>query len=1222
MFKPFKNFISYIQKNATSTTIFGAQCNIANNSEAEQQSLTLPSNCRESQDSPKRKATDILKKMEPTKKMKLEDYSVATVIDKDIMKSNFDYGDVDIETQLKTTIIPLKIPTKSSKNAFCGDNDEKEIIVSENLNEPEGINGKEYINLQNKEINGSTEDFYSVSSIELNCDEDTAEEIVIEDEDVEENFVDLSQDEDTYTADREIIVITDVEMNSSLASEAPSEDPLALEDFASACSKKTFSTSIDESTIDEGSANEDIIWLDVSSEKSKESITLHFDKDLCDTTPNSTLSSSSIETPQRTAPKSAHSQESNLISSQTTAVVDTTDELPSDNSDSGLGNETIRCTIDANSLAAASSTTPKSPLQKSTKQNENFVNTSPNHSITPLRSALRSSLKRRFIDNSTESGVVDEKKEKRSINFDSVQVFYFPRQQGFGCVPSTGGCTLGMGAQHVSFKTLTLAEHAAEIRRAHRLQLQEINPRGSSEDETEESEEDYLSEGSGSDLDGETNGFLQPVSPRQRRSILKAAGVRKIDASEKKECRDIRNSRDNCGCTCRDFCDPETCSCNQAGIKCQVDRLMFPCGCSRDACGNTIGRVEFNPSRVRTHFIHTIMRLEMEQRPQQSPNNGLGYGLQSVGAHVLNSPPHQLATNFYLSNMHSQSNYSSGYASPAYNNNEHTANYYQSQQDHQQLPPTHYNSVSSTHFGLEGLDSNLFNGTTSSTPAYGEIIPAYGNMSTAPSHTPYYTINYPNVNTGIQNQVSEYSPYHLPSSTSYLPQATFSSCAVPSEPPYGSATTTATTTQYHSGSPISLDTTASTSCTAIEASETNFINLSAPIASSSRLSQINDLLQHNRNTTAALVAVTESATASASASASTNCLASHTVVLSHTVTVVNDSIDTPPIENMPKPYTVFEELKPAIIVSDISKQCNDEIELETVCIDSDSSVEVVDVDKSTELNCNSPVDIIVDNLDAVIEIKSDDFDAADVDNIDKGNDKNDIEEIIEIKTDGNFVESQNIEKLDYTENAGDNEELVEKKIISDFVENVEANETKNEIQNSEPEQHIETVTITKAILIIETVEDTDNSKSLDNSMELTEALTTRKEIIDEINENTNDTKIRLIKNETNDVDVVEKIDCINASNASCEVVDKEEELKHSVCIDVENSPEVVESVEVKLNICAETEKVNCIEDKVNKSVVPEVHEETACSGQLTQKIQSSVEAENIDNISGKPVKCD
>lgn len=48
----------------------------------------------------------------------------------------------------------------------------------------------------------------------------------------------------------------------------------------------------------------------------------------------------------------------------------------------------------------------------------------------------------------------------------------------------------------------------------------------------------------------------------------------------------------------------------------QVDRFNFPCGCSKDGCGNTQGRIEFNSRRVQTHYIHTAMRLKLEKRLQ------------------------------------------------------------------------------------------------------------------------------------------------------------------------------------------------------------------------------------------------------------------------------------------------------------------------------------------------------------------------------------------------------------------------------------------------------------------------------------------------------------------------------------------------------------------------------------------------------------------------------
>lgn len=125
-----------------------------------------------------------------------------------------------------------------------------------------------------------------------------------------------------------------------------------------------------------------------------------------------------------------------------------------------------------------------------------------------------------------------------------------------------------MGANHIHIKQFSLSEHASEQRRLHRQKLQSLHPNGSSSESGSDSEEEPC-DNSGSEMDSESNGFL-PVSPRQRRVLLKAAGVRKIDINEKEECRVIRTSRQFCGCNCRNYCDPDTCSCSQSGIKCQV----------------------------------------------------------------------------------------------------------------------------------------------------------------------------------------------------------------------------------------------------------------------------------------------------------------------------------------------------------------------------------------------------------------------------------------------------------------------------------------------------------------------------------------------------------------------------------------------------------------------------------------------------------------------------
>jgi hypothetical protein len=61
-----------------------------------------------------------------------------------------------------------------------------------------------------------------------------------------------------------------------------------------------------------------------------------------------------------------------------------------------------------------------------------------------------------------------QSKRKKSISFDKVTVYYFPRAQGFTCVPSQGGSTLGMAPQHAHVQQFSILEHAVEQRRLHR----------------------------------------------------------------------------------------------------------------------------------------------------------------------------------------------------------------------------------------------------------------------------------------------------------------------------------------------------------------------------------------------------------------------------------------------------------------------------------------------------------------------------------------------------------------------------------------------------------------------------------------------------------------------------------------------------------------------------------------------------------------------------------
>ncbi|MBN3303177.1 CSRN3 protein, partial [Amia calva] len=231
-----------------------------------------------------------------------------------------------------------------------------------------------------------------------------------------------------------------------------------------------------------------------------------------------------------------------------------------------------------------------------------------------------------------------KREHKGTVHFDHVTVFFFPRCQGFTSVPSRGGCTLGMVKQHSLCRQYTLAEFALEQQHLRREKLKyrlkeeklEALKLKLTKNGTRESEEadqltvDDISEDdidiSGVDL--EDGFFLHPYPSKRRHSLLKTAGVKKIDKEEKRELHSIRLSREDCGCDCQGFCEPETCGCSLAGIKCQMDHSSFPCGCTKDGCGNTEGRIEFNSSRVQTHYIHTIMKLELEKRLEESPDTG------------------------------------------------------------------------------------------------------------------------------------------------------------------------------------------------------------------------------------------------------------------------------------------------------------------------------------------------------------------------------------------------------------------------------------------------------------------------------------------------------------------------------------------------------------------------------------------------------------------------
>lgn len=207
------------------------------------------------------------------------------------------------------------------------------------------------------------------------------------------------------------------------------------------------------------------------------------------------------------------------------------------------------------------------------------------------------------------------------VRFDQVAVYIFPRCQGFSSVPSRGGATLGMVRGHSALRRYTVAEHAAEQRQRRQERRQErqrqkrfealkhkVSVSGcfSRPSESQKSSDvacshqlivsgaagQHHADGLAVDQalneeaelhvtnsDLEDGGFLRPVSSTQRQVLLQAAGVTVIDVEERRQLRGLRLSREACGCDCQGFCEPESCACSLAGIKCQVTS----CSCVQPA---------------------------------------------------------------------------------------------------------------------------------------------------------------------------------------------------------------------------------------------------------------------------------------------------------------------------------------------------------------------------------------------------------------------------------------------------------------------------------------------------------------------------------------------------------------------------------------------------------------------------------------------------------------
>uniref|UniRef100_A0A8C5HPF5 Cysteine/serine-rich nuclear protein N-terminal domain-containing protein n=1 Tax=Gouania willdenowi TaxID=441366 RepID=A0A8C5HPF5_GOUWI len=201
----------------------------------------------------------------------------------------------------------------------------------------------------------------------------------------------------------------------------------------------------------------------------------------------------------------------------------------------------------------------------------------------------------------------EKRRRTRKVHFENVTVYYFERRQGFTCVPSEGGSTLGMSDRHSWIRQYSLDEFALEQELIHIEMLREYLKEEQlnsiklklTKNGTVESEEAnmFTVDDISDEIDMDNTEldkciFLQPLTTEKRRTLLCSSGVM-IDMKENRELQAIRMSRQHCGCDCILFCDPETCACSAVGIPCQVSPPQLYSMCQTQ--GSVITNIIKNP---------------------------------------------------------------------------------------------------------------------------------------------------------------------------------------------------------------------------------------------------------------------------------------------------------------------------------------------------------------------------------------------------------------------------------------------------------------------------------------------------------------------------------------------------------------------------------------------------------------------------------------------------
>ncbi|CAM9358330.1 unnamed protein product [Lampetra planeri] len=219
----------------------------------------------------------------------------------------------------------------------------------------------------------------------------------------------------------------------------------------------------------------------------------------------------------------------------------------------------------------------------------------------------------------------------KSVRFGQVTVFHFPRRQGFTSVPSQGGSTLGMASRHDHVAVYSLGEFARERENVHqhvlRQHLKEERPQRPPHAADAERHAGLRPcprphggghRGRGGGRACRAGGrLLLPAAAAHRASGAPCCAPRACGASTATRSSSCERS------ACRARSADATAARTATPRRVRAARPASPArwtGCRshavapRTAVGTPGGRIEFNPVRVRTHFIHTIMRLELERK--------------------------------------------------------------------------------------------------------------------------------------------------------------------------------------------------------------------------------------------------------------------------------------------------------------------------------------------------------------------------------------------------------------------------------------------------------------------------------------------------------------------------------------------------------------------------------------------------------------------------------